>query len=116
MKIVFFKNIIRLVVLTWLLRLVIWPHSWAELQVNTGDELTNVKCFPYILIRIAEFLHISLRREEEELLSGAPDEFLCPIMSILMTDPVSKCLLSLPADISMSFFRLSLILSLSHEV
>lgn len=26
---------------------------------------------------------------EEELLSGAPDEFLCPIMSILMTDPVT---------------------------
>ena len=78
--------------LTWLLRLVIWPHSWAELQVNTGDELTNVKCFPYIMIRNAEFLHISLLREEEELLSGAPDEFLCPIMSILMTDPVSICL------------------------
>ena len=37
---------IRLVVLTWLLRLVIWPHLLAELQVNTGDELTNVKCFP----------------------------------------------------------------------
>jgi len=30
----------------------------------------------------------SQHREEEELLSGAPDEFLCPIMSILMTDPV----------------------------
>ena len=56
------------------------------------------------MIRKIEFLHISLRREEEELLSGAPDEFLCPIMSILMTDPVSKCLLSWPAEISMSFF------------
>jgi len=30
----------------------------------------------------------SQHREEEELLAGAPDEFLCPIMSILMTDPV----------------------------
>jgi len=26
--------------------------------------------------------------EEEELLAGAPDEFLCPIMSVLMVDPV----------------------------
>jgi len=30
----------------------------------------------------------SQHREEEELLAGAPEEFLCPIMSILMTDPV----------------------------
>ena len=28
------------------------------------------------------------RAAEEELLSDAPDEFLCPIMSILMTEPV----------------------------
>ena len=102
--------------LTWLLRLVIWPHSWAELQVNTGDELTNVKCFPYIMIRNAEFLHISLLREEEELLSGAPDEFLCPIMSILMTDPVSICL-SWPAEISMSFLlTLSVIITFTQSM
>ena len=35
------------------------------------------------------FFNNNFCREEEELLSGAPDEFLCPIMSILMTDPVS---------------------------
>ena len=38
-------------------------------------------------------------REEEELLAGAPDEFLCPIMSILMTDPVSFKLMKGP-DVS----------------
>merc|ERR1712127_459589 len=30
----------------------------------------------------------SAHLEEEELLQGAPDEFLCPIMSVLMLDPV----------------------------
>ena len=30
----------------------------------------------------------SLQAEEEDLLSDAPEEFLCPIMSILMLDPV----------------------------
>lgn len=30
----------------------------------------------------------SAHLEEEELLAGAPEDFLCPIMSILMTDPV----------------------------
>merc|ERR1712080_421197 len=29
-----------------------------------------------------------LHKEEEELLGDAPEDFLCPIMSILMTDPV----------------------------
>ena len=28
--------------------------------------------------------------EEEELLADCPDEFLCPIMSIVMKDPVSR--------------------------
>lgn len=28
------------------------------------------------------------KKQEEEILSGAPDEFLDPIMSTLMTDPV----------------------------
>ena len=36
-----------------------------------------------------ESVFTEFSREEEELLAGAPDEFLCPIMSILMTDPVS---------------------------
>ena len=26
--------------------------------------------------------------QEEELLADCPDEFLCPIMSVIMTDPV----------------------------
>lgn len=30
----------------------------------------------------------SEQAEEEELLGDAPEEFLCPIMSILMLDPV----------------------------
>ena len=38
---------------------------------------------------MSEFVFTEFSREEEELLAGAPDEFLCPIMSILMTDPVS---------------------------
>ncbi|XP_015110282.1 ubiquitin conjugation factor E4 A [Diachasma alloeum] len=36
--------------------------------------------------RVAEAAHI--KREEEEILTDAPDEFLDPIMSTLMTDPV----------------------------
>ncbi|XP_063973591.1 ubiquitin conjugation factor E4 A [Diachasmimorpha longicaudata] len=36
--------------------------------------------------RVAEAAHI--KREEDEILTDAPDEFLDPIMSTLMTDPV----------------------------
>ena len=44
---------------------------------------------PTIANFMSEFVFTEFSREEEELLAGAPDEFLCPIMSILMTDPVS---------------------------
>ena len=30
----------------------------------------------------------SQQAEEDELLADAPEEFLCPIMSVLMTEPV----------------------------
>ena len=45
-------------------------------------------------------------REEEELLAGAPDEFLCPIMSILMTDPVSFIFTKAPKVWSVAIIQL----------
>ncbi len=46
------------------------------------------------ILRVQHFFKLQVAKlstkkaAEEELLADAPDEFLCPIMSILMTEPV----------------------------
>jgi len=60
--------------------------SWTEsvlLKIGRADLVSE-------LAEIAKKVGVasSQQQQEEELLSDAPDEFLCPIMSILMLDPV----------------------------
>ena len=61
--------------------------SWAEnvlLKVSRADLATS-------LTKVAEKVRTAADSlaEEEELLADCPEEFLCPIMSVVMTDPVS---------------------------
>ena len=72
-----------------------YPPWLVELLVSTGQRL-SAQYFLALTPSPTEtifgqtfFFNNNFCREEEELLSGAPDEFLCPIMSILMTDPMS---------------------------
>ena len=60
--------------------------SWAEsvlLKVNRADLATNLAQVRDAVKDTQESL-----AAEEELLVDCPDQFLCPIMSVVMTDPV----------------------------
>ena len=60
--------------------------TWAEsvlLKVNRADLATNL-----VQVRDAVKETKDSLVAEEELLADCPDQFLCPIMSVIMTDPV----------------------------
>ena len=60
--------------------------SWAEsvlLKVNRADLATSLALLRDAVRETKESLVA-----EEELLADCPDQFLCPIMSVVMTDPV----------------------------
>ena len=60
--------------------------SWAEsvlLKVSRADLATSL-----VQVRDKVKETRDSLAEEEELLADVPDEFLCPILSVIMTDPV----------------------------